>query len=220
MFPFSPLPKHGQSKTPWGCIRVVFLQGKNRTFVQQFCRNGEGAGPHAPRRLGTAALPGDTASYLTETIVGQCRMCPGNRETRRCAFRRCGILPRRERQRGAVYEKVWPQGPEVRHPVAPQLLARLEAAPPEVSRQMATVFRKPLVWRAGKSASFSGLSSFDCFVATLPPRLRAKFQRPFSDQDEYAASTSFSFSASAQPPAEASIPDEEDAFASVGVPFQ
>ena len=120
----------------------------------------------------------------------------------------------------AVYEKVWPQGQEVRHPVAPQLLARLEAAPPEVSRQMATVFRKPLVWRAGKSASFSGLSSFDCFVATLPPRLRAKFQRPFSDQDEYAASTSFSFSASAQPPAEASIPDEEDAFASVGVPFQ
>ncbi|MBQ9343739.1 MAG: hypothetical protein IJT88_00820 [Kiritimatiellae bacterium] len=39
----------------------------------------------------------------------------------------------------SVFEKVWPQGSELRHPVAHQLIARLEAAPPEAARQMATV---------------------------------------------------------------------------------
>ena len=39
----------------------------------------------------------------------------------------------------AVCEKVWPEDPGVRHPGAPQLLARLEAAPPEAARPMATV---------------------------------------------------------------------------------
>ena len=49
------------------------------------------------------------------------------------------VAPRLLPPSRAFCENVWPQGSEVRHPVAPKSIARLEAAPPEAARQRATV---------------------------------------------------------------------------------
>ncbi|MBQ9344809.1 MAG: hypothetical protein IJT88_06310, partial [Kiritimatiellae bacterium] len=49
------------------------------------------------------------------------------------------MLARDDELHRAFCEHVWPQGSEEQHPVAPKFIARLEAAPPEAARQMATV---------------------------------------------------------------------------------